>query len=141
MTVVIPNSPHSMNPCWRVKPIAASAHPCTIPADTIELLRTVAEREGARLISSPSETTSRGAATIFAAAERARYLTPQLHAEMVSELRWPGDPCPDTGIDVRSLELDPGDFAVIDILKRPDVMACLAQWNGEPPWVRTPASE
>ena len=64
-----------------------------------------------------------------AAADRIRYLTPQLHAEMVSELRWPGDPCPDTGIDVLSLELDPGDLAVLDILKRPDVMAYLAQWN------------
>jgi hypothetical protein len=58
-----------------------------------------------------------------------RYLTPGLHAEMVSELRWPDDPCPDTGIDVRSLELDPGDLAVLDILRRPDVMAHLAQWN------------
>ena len=48
---------------------------------------------------------------------------------MVSELRWPSDPCPDTGIDVRSLELDPGDLAVLDILRRPDVMTHLAQWN------------
>ena len=48
---------------------------------------------------------------------------------MVSELRWPDDPCPETGIDVRSLELDPGDLAVLDILRRPDVMAHLAQWN------------
>ena len=48
---------------------------------------------------------------------------------MISELRWPGDPCPDTGIDVRSLELGPGDLAVLDILGRPDVMAHLARWN------------
>ena len=68
-------------------------------------------------------------ATILAAADRTRYLTPRLHADMVSELRWPGDPCPDTGIDVRSLQLDPGDLAVLDILRRPDVMAHLAQWN------------
>ena len=67
--------------------------------------------------------------TILAAADHIRYLTPGLHAEMVSELRWPGDPCPDTGIDVRSLELDPRDLAVLDILRRPDVMAHLAQWN------------
>ena len=68
-------------------------------------------------------------ATILAAGDRIRYLTPRLHAEMISELRWPGDPCPDTGIDVLSLELDPGDLAVLDILKRPDVMAHLARWN------------
>jgi len=100
-----------------------------IPAHTIELLHTIAEHEGAQLylMAEPDDIAS--VATIFAAADRIRYLTPRLHAEMVSELRWPGNPCPDTGIDVLSLELDPGDLAVIDILKRPDVMAHLAQWN------------
>jgi hypothetical protein len=48
---------------------------------------------------------------------------------MVSELRWPGDKHPDTGIDVNSLELDPDDLSVLDILRRPDVMANLARWN------------
>ena len=83
--------------------------PRPIPADTIELLHAVAEREGARLhlVTEPDEIA--GAATIFAAADRIRYLTPKLHAEMISELRWPGDPYPDTGIDVRSLELEPGE--------------------------------
>jgi molybdopterin/thiamine biosynthesis adenylyltransferase len=103
---------------------------CPIAAGTIELLRTVAEREGARLNLLTGRDDIACAATILAASERARYLTPRLHAEMVSELRWPGDPGQDTGIDVRSLELDPGDLAVLDILRRPDVMACLAQWNG-----------
>ncbi len=100
-----------------------------IPAHTIELLHTIAEREGAQLyfVTEPDDIAR--VATVFAAADRTRYLTPRLHAEMVSELRWPGNPCPDTGIDVLSLELDPGDLAVIDILKRPDVMAQLAQWN------------
>jgi hypothetical protein len=69
------------------------------------------------------------AATILAAADRTRYLTARLHEEMISELRWPGDPDPDTGIDVRSLELDPEDYAVLGILRRPDVMAYLAEWN------------
>lgn len=100
-----------------------------IPADTKRLLHTVAEREGSQLHLVTGRDDIARIATIFAAADRVRYLTPELHAEMVSELRWPGDPCPDTGIDVRSLELDPGDLAVIDILKRPDVMAHLAQWK------------
>ena len=69
------------------------------------------------------------AATILAAADRTRYLTARLQAEMFSELRWPGDPDPDTGIDVCSLELDPGDYAVMGILRRPEVMAHLAEWN------------
>jgi molybdopterin/thiamine biosynthesis adenylyltransferase len=100
-----------------------------IPAQTIELLYTAAVREGAQLslVTEPDEIAR--VATMFAAADRIRYLTPRLHAEMISELRWPGDPCPDTGIDVLSLELDPDDFAVLDILKRPDVMAHLAQWD------------
>jgi hypothetical protein len=103
--------------------------PHPIAADTIELLHTTAEIEGARLhlLTRPDDIAR--AATIIAASDRTRYLTPRLHAEMVSELRWPGDPCPDAGIDVRSLELDPGDLAVLDILRRPDVMAQLAQWD------------
>jgi hypothetical protein len=100
-----------------------------IPADTIELLHAVVEREGAELQFVTEKDDIASVATIFGAADRVRYLTPRLHADMVSELRWPGDPCPDTGIDVLSLELGEGDLAVIDILKRPDVMAHLARWD------------
>jgi hypothetical protein len=100
-----------------------------IPTHTIELLRTIAEREGAQLHLVTERDDIARVATILAAADRTRYLTPRLHAEMISELRWPGNPDPDTGIDVRCLELDPDDLAVLDILKRPDVMAHLVQWN------------
>jgi molybdopterin/thiamine biosynthesis adenylyltransferase len=104
--------------------------PGPIAADSIELLRIVADREDARLhVLTEREDIARAAA-ILAAADRIRYLTPRLHAEMVSELRWPDDPRPDTGIDVLSLELEPDDLAALDILRRPDVMAHLAQWNG-----------
>ena len=48
---------------------------------------------------------------------------------MESELRWPGDGSPELGIDVRSLELNPGDLLTLDILRRPEVMALLAEWN------------
>ena len=104
-----------------------TGHP--IPPDTVELLRTVTEREGANLHLMIEDDDIACVASILAATDRARYLTPYLHAEMVSELRWPGDPHPDTGIDVFSLGLDHGDVAVLDILKRPDVMVHLAQWN------------
>jgi hypothetical protein len=66
---------------------------------------------------------------ILAATDRIRYLTPHLHAEMIGELRWPGDPDPDTGIDVLTLGLDESDLAVLEVLRRPDVMAHLAQWE------------
>jgi molybdopterin/thiamine biosynthesis adenylyltransferase len=96
---------------------------------TAQLLRDVVEREGARLHLLTERADIDRVATILAASDRARYLTPGLHAEMLAELRWPGDPSPDTGIDIRSLEMAPGDLAVVDILRRPDVMANLARWN------------
>jgi len=100
-----------------------------ISDDSVGLLHAAAEREGARLHLLTSRSDIGKAATIFAASDRARYLTPGLHREMISELRWPGDSHPETGIDIRSLELDPGDLAVVDILRRADVMATLAQWE------------
>jgi hypothetical protein len=96
---------------------------------TIKLLTATAEREGARLQLLTERDDLTRAATIFGAADRIRYLTPRLHQEMVSELRWPGDPDPDAGIDVRSLELDASDLALFDVVRRPDVMACLAEWK------------
>ena len=103
--------------------------PRAIPADTIERLDSVAGREGARMHLVTGRDDMERVAGVFAAADRIRYLTPELHADMVSELRWPDDEFPDTGIDVRSLELEPGDLAVLDILRRPDVMIHLAEWN------------
>ena len=103
--------------------------PQRIPDDTVHLLHAAADMEGARLnlMTKPDEISR--AAAILAASDRARYLTPKLHAEMIAELRWPGDPFPDTGIDIRSLEFEPGDLAVVEILRRPEVMANLARWN------------
>src|SRR5262245_61884850 len=89
-----------------------------IPGQTLELLDSAARNEGARLqiLSDPADVDM--AATILAAADRIRYLTPRLHAEMFEELRLPGDPSPDTGIDVRSLEFEPANLVMLDILRR-----------------------
>ena len=103
--------------------------PSPLDDETIKLLTTVAEREGAQLQLLTTQDDITTAATILAAADRTRYLTPRLHTDMIAELRWPGDPDPDTGIDIRSLELDAGQLALLDILRRPDVMAHLAQWK------------
>lgn len=107
-------------------------HPGTprpVSPETARVLASAAENEGAalKLITDPD--TVSAAAKVFAAADRIRYLTAELHREMVSELRWPGDPHPDTGIDVTSLGLSSSDLVMLDILRRPDVMACLAQWE------------
>jgi hypothetical protein len=103
--------------------------PTPINETTTQLLTTITHNEGAhlQLLTAPDDISR--AATILAASERTRYLTPRLHKDMIDELRWPGDPDPDTGIDIHSLELDPGQLALIDILRRPDVMAQLAEWN------------
>ena len=48
---------------------------------------------------------------------------------MASEIRWPGRDSLDEGLDVRTLELDPGGYAALDILSRADVMGHLSDWR------------
>jgi molybdopterin/thiamine biosynthesis adenylyltransferase len=103
--------------------------PKQIDADLVAALHDSARGQGARLSLLTSRDDIERVATLFAAADRIRFLTPRLHAEMIAELRWPGDEPADSGLDVHSLELDPGGLAVLDILKRPDVMSMLAQWD------------
>lgn len=96
---------------------------------TATLLQDAAAAEGARLRLLSSRDEIDRAAALLAAADRIRYLTPRLHEEMISELRWPGDPAAESGIDVRSLELDPSELRVLELLSRSDVIARLAQWD------------
>jgi molybdopterin/thiamine biosynthesis adenylyltransferase len=100
-----------------------------ISAKTLEQLGAAAENEGAKLKVLTDSADLALAATTLAAADRIRYLTPRLHTEMFAELRSPGDPAPEAGIDMRSLELDPADLVMLDILRRSEVMANLAAWN------------
>jgi cytochrome P450 len=69
------------------------------------------------------------AAELLAESDRMRFLTPETHREMMSELRWPGRDSLETGIDVRTLELDGADLAALGIARRADVMAQLADWD------------
>jgi molybdopterin/thiamine biosynthesis adenylyltransferase len=101
-----------------------------LPDGLEETLAAAAHREGARLRLISARDAIDEIAGICGAADRIRYLTPRLHAEMASELRWPGDPDADAGIDVRSLELGAGGDLALDILRRPEVMAQLAVWDG-----------
>ncbi|WKG05415.1 Rv1355c family protein [Mycolicibacterium sp. HK-90] len=100
-----------------------------IAADVLDSLRSAACEQGGELSILDDRPQIETAAGILAEADRIRYLTPTLHREMMSELRWPGDPDPDAGIDVTTLGLDPADMVVLDILRRPEVMAKLADWN------------
>ena len=92
-------------------------------------LESLATSEGARLSVLTDVAQIACAAQILAEADRVRYLTPRLHAEMISELRWPGAPDPDAGIDVLSLELAPHEYAVLNILRRGEVMTALSEWS------------
>jgi hypothetical protein len=99
------------------------------PDDVVERLHAAAEREGARLhlLTAPNDIAD--AAAILAESDRIRYLTARLHTEMISEVRFPGDPSQDSGIDVSSLELIPADLVKLDVLRRPEVMVYLDEWN------------
>ncbi len=68
------------------------------------------------------------AGELLGESDRIRYLTPALHAEMFSELRWPTDDLR-TGLDVRSLELAPDEQAKLRIGRRGDVMDRLRAWS------------
>lgn len=103
--------------------------PGHIDVKAVTVLESAARREGAWLQLLTARDELEQAATILAAADRMRYLTPSLHADMVGEMRWPLDPSPETGIDVLSLGLGSADLAVLDILRRPEVMATLARWD------------
>jgi hypothetical protein len=117
----------------------------SIPTETLELLAPAAEREGARVHIFRGQVELAGVAGILAAADRIRYLTPRLHAEMFAELRSPGAQDSESGIDIRSLELQPADLVMLDILRRPEVMANIAAWDagtalGDDTYARVTAS-
>jgi molybdopterin/thiamine biosynthesis adenylyltransferase len=103
--------------------------PQAITAAIADVLHHWARREGARLTLMTSRQDIETAAEILRATDRIRFLTPRLHHEMIAELRWPGDLPADSGIDVSGLELDPGGLAVLEIMRRYDVMRLLAQWD------------
>ncbi|GGK49131.1 Rv1355c family protein [Nocardia camponoti] len=68
------------------------------------------------------------AAVLLGESDRVRYLTPRLHEQLYTELRWLGEDA-STGIDVRSFELAPDELAKLRVGRRSDVMAHLRQWG------------
>ena len=101
-----------------------------IAPETRDRLHRQVAMEGAELHLISSEDGLAAYADLLAESDRLRYLSPILHREMIGELRWPPRDSIETGIDVRTLELSPGDLAKLDVARRPDVMADLASWDG-----------
>jgi molybdopterin/thiamine biosynthesis adenylyltransferase len=104
----------------RPRPLTAEARVALVDA---------AAGEGGRLHLVDPGAAMTAAGEVLGAADRIRYLTPVLHREMFAELSWPGRDRLDVGVDVRTLGLDAADLATLQIARRPEVMALLAQWG------------
>ncbi|MFE3754501.1 Rv1355c family protein [Nocardia tengchongensis] len=100
-----------------------------IPESVLETLAEVAARADAGLRWVSDRASIDRIAELMAESDRVRYLTPRLHEEMFSELRWPGDD-PRTGLDLRTLELAPDELAKLEIGRRADVMDLVRKWQG-----------
>jgi hypothetical protein len=103
--------------------------PTVVSAATVEQLRRGVANEGAELRLLTARDRLEALSEVIAESDRIRFLTPTLHREMFAELRVPGRDPIDEGIDVRTLELGPGERTALDLLRRPDVMAHLAEWR------------
>ena len=100
-----------------------------IDDEILKLLSRGVDREGASLRLAVDRPRIEELADVLAESDRIRFLLPKLHHEMVGELRIPGQDPLDEGLDVRTLELSPPEMAVLDLLRRPDVMEHLADWR------------
>ena len=104
--------------------------PAPINQETLAHLTRGVEREGARRRVMVEREEINACAQLLADSDRLRFLLPQVHHEMNSELRWPGRDALEEGLDVRTLEMDPFGYAAMELLGRPDVMTHLADWRG-----------
>jgi molybdopterin/thiamine biosynthesis adenylyltransferase len=114
---------------WRRRTNRHHGTPGAISESAIASLRNAVESEGARLTCALDPSVIATCAALLAESDRLRNLSPWLHQEMMSELRWPGYDDLSTGIDVRTLELDAGDIAKLAVARRADIMEQLAAWN------------
>jgi hypothetical protein len=89
--------------------------------------RAMAEGGGLRVITERPALDE--AADVLAESDRLRFLTPSVQREMMRELKWPGRDSLETGIDVRTLELDGADLAALRLASRSDVLKQLADWD------------
>jgi nitroreductase len=104
--------------------------PTKIDSSTKNMFTRGVEREGARLRLVTERDRIDESAKIIAESDRLRFLIPEVHEQMISELRWPGRDSLDEGMDVRTLEMDPGSLGALELLGRPDVMEHLSDWRG-----------
>jgi hypothetical protein len=104
--------------------------PTQVDDATVGQLARAVEREGARLLFAADRDRMSSCAEVLGECDRLRFLIPNVHSEMMGELRWPGRDPLEEGMDVRTLEMDPGSLAAAELLARADVMGHLADWRG-----------
>ena len=104
--------------------------PAAIDTSLVDQWHRGTQQEGARLHVVTDQPTIAECADLLGESDRLRFLTPRLHSEMMSELRWPGRGSSEVGLDVRTLELDAADMAKLAVARRADVMANLSVWGG-----------
>ena len=115
--------------------------PAPVDVKTVQILKRGVEQEGAQLHFATDRAQIDAGADLLAASDRLRFLLPTVHREMLAEVKWPGRDSLEEGLDIRTLEMDPGGYAAMDLLSRPDVMGHLADWRaGSALGMRTKAS-
>ena len=103
--------------------------PSAIDASVQEQLARVVQAEGATLHFVTDRAQMSDGGELLGQCDRLRFLIPQVHEQMLNELKFPGRDPLDEGLDVRTLEMDPTSIAAVGLLRRPDVMAHLADWR------------
>ncbi|MDH2904190.1 MAG: Rv1355c family protein [Actinomycetota bacterium] len=100
-----------------------------IDSSQLELMSRAVAQEGAqlRVVSDRERLVTLGA--MLGEADRMRFLIPEIHEEMMREVRWPGVHSLEEGLDVRTLEMDPASIGLMQLLGRADVMDNLSEWR------------
>ena len=104
--------------------------PGEVSDETMTLLQRAVEKEGVGVKLASKREDLLAHATMLGEADRWRYLLPNVHHDMMKELRIPGRDELTTGLDVRTLELDPATLSLMSLLGRSDVMDNLREWRG-----------
>ncbi len=104
--------------------------PGEVSDETLTLLQRSVEKEGVGVKLASSREDLLAHATMLGEADRWRYLLPNVHTDMMKELRIPGRDDLTAGLDVRTLELDPATLSMMSLLGRADVMDNLREWRG-----------
>lgn len=98
----------------------------TIPAEVLTALAEAAAAHGAGLSVLTDPEAMGTAGEVLASADRIRYLVPDLHREMIGEMRDPRTESVHRGLDVRSLEMGLA-APLLDLIRRGEVMVELAR--------------